>query len=448
MSPAHILPHLPKDLGNGLILRQATSADTEAMVAFNRRIHPENADEDQFIASWTRSLMSGHHPTVGPADFILVEDAPADHKIVSATCLISQTWQYAGIPFAVGQPELVGTDSAYRRRGLTRLIFEEIHRLSEAKKELVQGITGIPWFYRQFGYEYALPLQANRVLRLDAIPALPEGEEERYLLRPATEKDIPTLIRQCRQFDADKLITVPMDETRWRYELSERSKYIAKYFCIITNRGKVVGYTQISTQLWHGDFTVWTLTLDDQTAMAEVLPDVARAFKAQALAYHAQQALPPDKLPSIILYLGTKHPAYQAYNAKLAPMGRSYSWYIRVADTPGFINHIAPALEDRLANSVMRHYTGSLKLQFYRGGLKMDFEGGKLVSAENWQAPDPGQQWTGAGFPPLVFLQLLMGYRSMDELRDWFPDCWADDEPHLLLEILFPKRASWVLQFV
>jgi hypothetical protein len=41
-------------------------------------------------------------------------------------------------------------------------------------------------------------------------------------------------------------------------------------------------------------------------------------------------------------------------------------------------------------------------------------------------------------------LQLLFGYRSLAELRYAFPDCWADEEPTLLLNALFPKQSSLV----
>jgi len=41
-------------------------------------------------------------------DFLLVEDVRTG-AIASSLCLIAQTWSYAGIPFGVGMPELVGS---------------------------------------------------------------------------------------------------------------------------------------------------------------------------------------------------------------------------------------------------------------------------------------------------------------------------------------------------
>ncbi len=50
-----------------------------------------------------------------------------------------------------------------------------------------------------------------------------------------------------------------------------------------------------------------------------------------------------------------------------------------------------------------------------------------------------------AAFPDLTFLQLLFGFRSLDELRHAFPDCSvASDHARALLPVLFPKKPSHV----
>src|SRR5512136_303690 len=184
--------HLPRDLGDGFVLRTATPADAEAIAQFNGRIHgAERPDKfDPMVAAWTRDFCSEEHPTCGPSNVFLVEDTRAGSpRVVSTMCLIPQTWTYAGIPFEVGRPEIVGTDPAFRRRGLVRAQFELLHAKSAAMGHHVQCITGIPWYYRQFGYEYALDLAVGRMADLGAIPALKEGEKEPYRLRPMTAND-------------------------------------------------------------------------------------------------------------------------------------------------------------------------------------------------------------------------------------------------------------------
>ena len=66
---------------------------------------------------------------------------------------------------------------------------------------------------------------------------------------------------------------------------------------------------------------------------------------------------------------------------------------------------------------------------------------GRLASVEPWQ-PRPELR-ASARFPDLTFLQLLLGYRSLEELKHAFADCLtASDEARSLLETLFPKRPS------
>ncbi len=72
--------------------------------------------------------------------------------IVSATNLLAQVWDYEGIAFGVGRPEIVATEPDYRNRGLVRAIFELIHARSAAQGQLAQAITASPYYYRQFGY--------------------------------------------------------------------------------------------------------------------------------------------------------------------------------------------------------------------------------------------------------------------------------------------------------
>jgi hypothetical protein len=120
-----------------------------------------------------------------------------------------------------------------------------------------------------------------------------------------------------------------------------------------------------------------------------------------------------------------------------------YAWYLRVPDVPAFLQQITPVLEQRLANSILIGYTGELKFDFYRGGFCLQFEQGKLVTVEPWRAPAYGNN-AHAGSPPLIFLQLLFGYRSLSELRATFPDVWADQEAVLLINTLFPKQPSTV----
>ncbi len=195
-------PTLPRDLGDGLILRRAILADTDALVELNSTIlvDPDGPCPDEGEAAWTRDLMSGAHPTVTPEDYTVVEDRNTG-QIVSAMVLISQTWSYDGIPFAVGRPEQVVTRPEYRGRGLVRAQIEALHARSAAKGELVQGITGIPYFYRQFGYEMAVTLDGGREVFATGVPALKGDATEPFRLSAATADDAAWMREWMAQAD-------------------------------------------------------------------------------------------------------------------------------------------------------------------------------------------------------------------------------------------------------
>ncbi len=432
---------MPRDLGDGLILRFATPSDTEPLAQFNGRVLGRD-HFDEFVAAWTRDFMSESHPTCGPWNVTLVEDTRAD-KIVSSMCLIPQTWTYAGIPFGVGRPEAVSTDPDYRRRGLIRAQFEVMHAKSAAMGHLVQGITGIPWYYRQFGYEYALELGGGQSVYLANIPALKEGEDEPFHIRPMTVEDIP-FAAQLYDAECSRLLVVcPRPEWLWRTLLTWYSpdSFSSWPFRIIeTPEGQPVGYLASSRELWHDQTPIFELITAEGQSLRAVMPTVLRHLKTTAETEAAKQN---KAVNALFFTFGREHPLYAAIPDYLSKTRRPYGWYIRVADVPGFLRHISPALEARLIHSPVAGYSGEIKISEYTQGFRLVLEKGKLATIEHWK-PDIGDEGH-AGFPPLVFLQLVFGLRSLGELRDFYADVWAKDEADILLNALFPRANSRVL---
>ena len=431
---------LPRDLGDGLVLRVATTHDTEPLAEFTGRVFGRDRI-DELVVLYTRDMMRASHPIIGPSNVLIVEDTRA-RKIVSTTCLIPQTWTFAGIPFGVGRPEVVATDPGYRRRGLVRQQFEVLHAMSEAMGHLMQGITGIPWYYRQFDYEYALDLGGGRTAFFSNVPLLKENETEPYRLRAATNGDIPFLSRLYDRECARSLVACPRPEWLWRSMLEPQPETMAwrvPYQIIEINDGRSVGYIAPTREIMMDTIPIFELVVMEGQSMRAVMPTVLRWTRIQGEAEATKQG---KTIRGVYLTFGLEHPAYDAVPDLLTRTRIPYGWYIRVADVPKFLRHIAPALQDRLARSTMAGYSGELKISEYRRGFKLIFENGTLKNVEAWQpSPEDGGD---CGFPPLVFLQLLFCRKSLLELREQFPDVWAKDETQVLLDALFPKMYSCV----
>jgi predicted N-acetyltransferase YhbS len=449
---------MPRDLGDGLILHWATVADRGRIAEFNALAFRD--EEHQAPLPWDRALirelMSGRHPLVGADDFVFVEDT-ATGMVVSSACLISQRWEYEGIPFAVGRPEHVATDPRYRNRGLIRAIFGALHERSAERGQPVQAITGIPYFYRQFGYEYALDLEGGRIVYPATIPAAPSDQPERYIVREATHDDIPFLHARYEQSRLGSSIAAQVPAAYWQYAFADFGTVAAPQgefnrqwrLRIITDRaGASVGYLRTGVALWDNRFYLWDLTVSAGIPLREAVLASLRALlvagQEAAAAAHAM-GQHDAQFKEIILCLDSDHPLYTALGERIAPLAvPPYAWYLRVPDLPGFLKLLTPVLERRLAASPMAAHSGDLRLDFFRGGLRLTFEVGKLTAIAPWQRPIWGER-QHASFPPLVFLQLLFGHRSLAELRYAFPDVRALPEAAALLDALFPKRHSRVI---
>jgi Acetyltransferase (GNAT) domain len=428
-----------RDLGNGLILRRSSPEDADALAEFNRAIHSDNEPDGECLAAWTHDLLSGQHPTFSPNDFTIVEEVAAG-RIVSTLNLISQTWSYEGINFGVGRPELVGTLPQFRNRGLVRLQFEEIHKWSTERGETVQAITGIPFYYRQFGYEMALDLDGRRFGYEAQVPKLKEGETESYIIRAAQESDMPFIEKLYEQTKKRSMIACERTPEIFRYELMGRSENNNCWrSCVVEDKaGEQVGYFRHPGYVRHNSMTAAWYEVKPGTSWLGVTPSVVRYLWAKGQEYSKRDG---DDCNSFGFVLGASHPAYEALGSRLLRIRDPYAWYLRVPDLRGFLDHIKPVLEKRLAESIAAGHSREIRISFYRTGLRIMIEHGKITTIGAWK-PTASEEGDVA-FPDLTFLQLLFGYRRFEELEYIFADCWCDsDNVRVLLNILFPKKLS------
>ena len=448
-------PDYRRDLGDDLVLRWSTHEDTARIadviaIVFGRDGHPA---EDQ--RKVVHESMRPGYPHGGMGDWAVVEHRPTG-QIVSATQLMNQKWTYDGIPFGVGRPEEVVTRREYRDRGLVRAIFELLHARSAARGQLVQAIDGIPHFYRLFGYEYALESFGGRRVYWSAIDTAKVAEaDEPYRLRGASPEDAPLLARLHEQEQSDSLVSVRVDEAYWRWVLDPENgqdhtgEHGWRPLVIADARtGTPAGCVVLRDGYHWSDpsaLAVISLAAERGVLLPLLMPSVLRSLKR--LLPTLPKPTTGDPPLRLLFLLGSEHPAYAALDSDVVtPARRPYAWYVRVPDLPAFINRIAPALERRLELSELARQSFDVNVSFYRGLLSLRFEQGRLTSVEEHTSRRgllPGEtSGAGAAMPRGQFVQLLFGYRSLEELRATFPDVIADDKEIRALEILFPKRFS------
>lgn len=455
-------PTYTRDLGNHLLLRWSRASDTENLVQHigaTFRDAPDAAPNN-ILEHYIRKLMAGDHPFMGPNDFAVVEHTrKRGNPIISCAGFWRHQWDYAGVSLLVGRPEFVATNFGYRQRGCVRQLFELLHARSQAEGHLVQCIQGIPYFYHQFGYEYALEVGAGCTFTL---PDAPAAECETYTLRAATIEDIPLIQRWYAGERAGYTITTCFTEEWLRYQIliQPPARAFISFWLLLdaakTPRGFVALQNTALAQPHHAidkeNIVIAALgfATDMQGMSCNVwgtyLPTLLNLLaREQVHKRDGEPALHRGSSRTFTALLGKDHPCYalleQQYSvAPVAP----HAWYIRVADIGALLRKIASVLEQRLALSSWREHSGEIKLYFYRGGVRCVFMQGRLITVEDWTR----SFWYGdddMSIPPDIFLQLLFGYRSLSELCSIDLDILVKKEKEPLLNLLFPVQSSWAL---
>lgn len=436
---------MQKPLQDGLILRSLSenhASDWERLADFYTSVNtaddPENVK--QSIRHWVQDLMQGH-PTVTPEDIFIVVDPAKDDQLVSATLLIPQHWRYEEVVIPVGRPELVGTHPEYRSRGLVRALFEAVHQRSAALGHELQVITGIPYFYRQFGYTMAVELGQHAVFPLSALPPLAADYQPAFTLRPATIADAPAIAAWSQRFARQRLLTDVYSPEALAYEITGRqpdSFLHVNYQVIVNPEGQGVGYlTFLDFPDEPNEIRCTGYVLGDQASYLETFNDVVQGVKAWVTAHYGYT-------PAMLAFGSGIHETLDRLIDR-SPGGmirrREYAWYLRVPDAIRFLKKLRPVLERRLEDSGAHRYTGELKIGFYDlTGISLKFERGCLVDI----VPLKGKDGYDVSYPWHLFWNVVFGYRTPDEIYALLPDTWANSKGIVLLETLFPKIKSWV----
>jgi predicted N-acetyltransferase YhbS len=389
------------DLPGGLFLRDARPADLDQITA----------------------LLANRGDVFDPEDYRLVvndTDSGFDacavvvdgDRVVSTATLLDETLLLAGLPISAGQVELVATDRAYEGRGLVRALMGWAHERSARRGHLMQVMIGIPYFYRQFSYQYAIPIPQSRSVH--TVPAMPDG----YTVRTAGPADIPVMadLQDAiqRRFD----LSMPHSTLCWR-ALVARS---GSTQVLVEHEGRAVGTGRV--------------TPPDEGV---VLGEVARAEPAAVaalLAYAAglaggKQFEAKDRGGLLAAHLAPPQPEAQDY------------YYVRIPDTVALLDHLRPVLSARLAH---HDSDDDIIVSFYRYHVRLRRTGGpvtEVLPGGPMQAP---AAHGGAGVAPDLIAPLLFGPHGIAGLAACHADVYSGPNADVM-RALFPPVDADLLTF-
>ena len=390
-------------LPRGLVLRSATPADVPAAAQLlAARGDPADAVDLELVIG-----IDGHDGVA------VIVDGDC---VVATLTLLDEVVHVDGVAVPAGQVELVATDPGYEGQGLARALMAWGHERSRRRGHLLQVMIGIPYFYRQFGYAYAIPMSPWRPLT-----RIPPAATD-VVIRRATDDDIPAMraLQDLAQADAD----VRMNHTpacwRWLVARDGSEQWVAE------RGGIVVG-------------TCRTVSPEEGAAVAE-LAVTADGVAAGLLAHAAARATGDVAVQQRSAVASATEPFLGL------PTNKVDWYYARIERLAPLLEHLEPALLRRLDGAGLADRAHDVLLSSWRSHVRFRIgpEGFRLV-AEGGPEQAPISKG-GSGIPPDAIPPLLLGPHGAAGLEERLPDCHLGRQRDVM-SALFPPQTADLLTF-
>lgn len=393
---------------DGLTLRQATRADLDQIAALlSERGEPDDAIDHRLVVT---------DPDAGLSACAVVVDGD---RVVSTATLLDEEVRIGGVRLPAGQVELVATEKEYEGRGLVRALMHWAHERSAARGHLVQAMIGIPYFYRLFGYEYAIDIP--QTLDVNALPPA----DGTAVLRPARPSDIPAMAALQASAQSGFDVTMPHSTACWRWLLDHESSNL----WVLEQADTVIA-------------TARTTADDEELLLAEA---AARDEAAARGLLNGIAAQTPGDLIRVVHRAGTvTGDAWQEF-VEHEPRRSAEQYYIRIPDVAALLDKLRPLFWQRLTAAgidrtgqdiVISTFGAHHRIPVRANGLGQVVTGGAIQS--------PGAVG-GAGVAPDHLPALLFGPHGIEGLNRIRPDVYSADEE--LFQALFPPLTADVLSY-
>ena len=339
-------------------------------------------------------------------------------RVVSTATLLDETVVLGGLRLPAGQVELVATARGHEGRGLVRALMSWAHERSAARGHLLQVMIGIPYFYRLFGYEYAVDIPPARPL--DGPPA------GRPLLRPAIPADLPALAALQDAAQAGTDVTVPHSAPRWRWLLGHTTSTTH----VLERDGEVVASARLTPP--DDDVLVAEAAARDGSAAEDLLAGIAH--------------LAGDAAVRVVDRVGTVPST--AWRTRLgAHDGGPEQYYVRLPDHGAVLRALTPVLAGRLSAAGVTPPPEVVLSTFgahHVWTVGEDGGWGPLRSGGPMQGPGARG---GLGVARDALPALLLGQRGFRGLADLRPDVYAPSSTEPVFQAIFPPVTADLLTY-
>ncbi|MFE2870379.1 GNAT family N-acetyltransferase [Embleya sp. NPDC059259] len=413
----------PIPLADGLVLRQARPSDLDRIGA----LLAERGDAGDALDH--RLVVTD--PDAGPAACAVVVHGD---RVVSTATLLDEELRVGDLRLPAGQVELVATDPEFEGRGLVRALMRWAHERSAARGHVVQVMIGIPYFYRLFGYEYAIDIPPAPTVH-STPPAEPtDGAgllgETAPVLRIARPADFPAMaaLQDAAQSRFD--VAMPHSAACWRW----LSAHDASTLRVLERAGTIVATARTTPPDEDGDVLLAEAAARDERAARDLLRAVA--------------ALRPggtDGTLRVVHRAGTVTADAWREFVDHEPRTQAEQYYVRIPDVAVLLDRLRPLFRQRLDAAGIDHTDRDIVIStfgaHYRIPVRADGLGG-VVTGGAMQSPGAAN---GIGVAPDQLPALLFGPLGVEGLTRVRPDVYTSEEA--LFQALFPALTADLLSY-
>ncbi len=390
--------------------------ELQRFISFNDAVHQEKS-----LKKYINRLFL-EHPKRDEIYWIYIEENDSN-KMVSSIVLAPLEWDFDGTLIPVCEMTLVGTLTEYRNRGLIGILNQLYEDIMEHKGYIFSVIRGIPYYYRKFGYEFALNLDERILLNKNQIPS---KEVEEVSIRKATRQDLDFIKSIYNNQNEKFFITNRFNRNNFYFKFMDvdfDNNFSSTY--LIEVRRKLKSFFSISMSY-------------DSIGYSLVVPEV----NEECMVKIVQFVNTLNKEKDQIVFQVNSDTKFSQYICSIGgTKNLGYGWQIRIPNIKKFLHAISPVLEQRIKRSSRKGLTQDVVISDYKKIFTLIFKNGKIEDIDIKKGyPFPGS--CDVQIPNSFLIKLLLSNRTFEEIKYIVTDSILKPGSEDLIKILFPKKPS------
>jgi predicted N-acetyltransferase YhbS len=391
---------------DGIVLRGARQGDLEQILELtDARGGPEDLHEAR--AAFTHA--EGHRR------FYVAFDGD---RLASVLALWQESIRLGSTRLPAGQMDFVATATDYEHRGLARDLVAIAHQVSAERGDILQILVGIPYFYRQFGYRYVIPMPGYYTVRPDTRIDVPNG----VAVREATRADRSTVEALQDRAQASAGVAMAHSEDAWEWMFSSETVTLR----LAERAGKAIGMARVAPE-----------EDDENRALSEVATSEASVVLALI-----EDARGPNAARTVQVTERAGGVVQNALSGLTEHSDSGEEFLLRVPDPAALLEAVRSELSARLAESPFATERGELLISFYSSSAILSFDKGTITNVARGPAMQAPVHGGGSGVPPDLIGDLVFGPHGAEALDDLYPDLNLGRRQGLMSALFPPQRAD------